>query len=306
MKDWRVALAQIAPKLGDLEANLEKHLSVVNDARTEEADLVVFPELSLTGYHLADQVPEVALAWESEPLRRLQEASTETDILVGFVEDSPGHRFFNSAAYFSRGRLVHAHRKLYLPTYGMFQEGREFAAGEVLRSFETARGPAGILICEDLWHPTSSWLLAQQGAEVVIVVGNGPTRGTRPGSGITSIEVWRELLKTNAQFQTSYLVFVNRVGCEDGMSFGGGSMVADPFGRITAELPALDEALVTVELTSETLRRARAAYPLLRDTDLELVHRELERVRQRRYALDGEDVGSAAAEATGRGAGDAT
>lgn len=288
MKDWRVALAQIAPRLGDVDANLEVHLARTRSALEDKADLVVFPELSLTGYHLADQVPEVALTRDSEPLRRLQHESREIDIVVGFVEDAPGHRFYNSAAYLSHGRVVHVHRKLYLPTYGMFQEGREFAAGEVLRTFETDRGPTGMLICEDLWHPTSAWLLSQQGAEVVIAIGNGPTRGTRPGSGITSIGVWRELLRTNAQFQTSFFVFVNRVGCEDGLSFGGGSMVADPFGRITAELPALDEALVVTSLPAEALRRARATYPLLRDTNLELVHRELERLRRRRYELPGD------------------
>ena len=288
MKDWRVALAQIAPRLGDVDANLEVHLARTRSALEDNADLVVFPELSLTGYHLADQVPEVALTRDSEPLRRLQHESREIDIVVGFVEDAPGHRFYNSAAYLSHGRVVHVHRKLYLPTYGMFQEGREFAAGEVLRTFETDRGPTGMLICEDLWHPTSAWLLSQQGAEVVIAIGNGPTRGTRPGSGITSIGVWRELLRTNAQFQTSFFVFVNRVGCEDGLSFGGGSMVADPFGRITAELPALDEALVVTSLPAEALRRARATYPLLRDTNLELVHRELERLRRRRYELPGD------------------
>jgi predicted amidohydrolase len=292
MKDWRVALAQIAPRLGDVDANLEIHLAHTRTAREDRADLVVFPELSLTGYHLADQVPEVALARDSEPLRRLQHESREIDIVVGFVEDAPGHRFYNTAAYLSGGRMVHAHRKLYLPTYGMFQEGREFAAGEVLRAFETDRGPTGLLICEDLWHPTSAWLLSQQGAEVIIAIGNGPTRGTRPGTGITSIGVWRELLRTNAQFQTSFFVFVNRVGCEDGLSFGGGSMVADPFGRITAELPALDDALVVAELPAETLRRARATYPLLRDTNLELVHRELDRLRRRRYELPGGDEGS--------------
>lgn len=288
MKDWRVALAQIAPKLGDVAANLEIHLAHTRRAVDDAADLIVFPELSLTGYHLADQVPEVALSLDSEPLRRLQHESREIDIVVGFVEDAPGHLFYNTAAYLSRGSVVHSHRKLYLPTYGMFQEGREFAAGEVLRAFETDRGPTGLLICEDLWHPTSAWLLSQQGAEVVIAIGNGPTRGTRPGSGITSIGVWRELLRTNAQFQTSFFVFVNRVGCEDGLSFGGGSIVADPFGRIAAELPALDEALVTVELPAEALRRARATYPLLRDTNLELVHRELERLRRRRYESPGE------------------
>lgn len=285
MRDSRVALAQIAPKLGDVEANLALHLDRIEAARSAGAALVVFPELSLTGYHLADQVPELALPRRSETLLRLERASSAIDIVAGFVEDGPGHRFFNAAGYFSGGRCVHVHRKLYLPTYGMFQEGREFAPGDVLRSFETPHGPAGILICEDLWHVTSSWLLAQQGAEIVLTVGNGPTRGTRPGAGITSIAVWRDLLRMQAQFHTSFYVYVNRVGCEDGLTFGGGSTVVDPFGRIVAELPALDEDLAIVDLASETLRRARAAYPLLRDSDLDLVEREIERLRRMRYDL---------------------
>ena len=136
------------------------------------------------------------------------------------------------------GRLVHVHRKLYLPTYGLFDEGRDVGAGDALRAFENGFGRAGILICEDAWHPTTAWLLAQQGAEVLFVLGNGPTRGAREGRGITSLNVWRDLLRVTAQFQTSWVVYVNRVGVEDGLSFGGGSAVVDPFGRVTAESPS--------------------------------------------------------------------
>jgi len=285
MRDVRVALAQIAPKLGDLGANLALHLEHIHDAVGQGAQVVVFPELSLTGYHLADQVPEIALPRHAPALEPLREASRRIDIAAGFVEDGPGHRFFNAVAYFSRGELLHVHRKVFLPTYGMFQEGREFARGERLRAFETPNGPAGVLICEDLWHPTSSWLLAQQGAEIVLSVGNGPTRGTRPGAGITSIAVWRDLLRMQAQFHTSFYVFVNRVGCEDGLTFGGGSMAVDPFGRVLVEAPALDEHLCSVDLAGSTLRRARSAYPLLRDADLELLHRELSRLRRIRYDM---------------------
>jgi predicted amidohydrolase len=294
MKDVRVSLAQISPKLGDLDANVGLHLDAIEAAAADSADLVVFPELSLTGYHLADQVPELAVTLDSPELRAIARAARRADVVVGFVEDHPGHRFFNAAAYFSDGRLVHVHRKVYLPTYGMFQEGREFAAGERLRTFDTAHGRIGLLICEDLWHPTSGWLLGQQGAEVVIAIGNGPTRGTRPGTGITSIEVWRDLIRTHAQFGTSFYIFVNRVGCEDGLTFGGGSMVADPFGRLLLEMPALEAGSAGVRLEAEALRRARSIYPLLRDADLELVHRELERLRLQRYDLpagDGETGG---------------
>jgi predicted amidohydrolase len=285
MNDLLVSIAQIAPKLGDIPTNLDLHLERVATALADGAQLVVFPELSLTGYHLADQVPELALEHDAAPLREIADASREIDIVVGFVEDSPGHRFFNAAGYFSAGELLFTHRKIYLPTYGMFQEGREFAAGETLRTFDTRHGRVGLLICEDLWHPTSGWLLAQQGAELVVTIGNGPTRGTRPGSGITSVGVWRDLIRSHAQFGTSYFLFANRVGCEDGLTFGGGSTVADPFGRLVLEMPALEERLGAVELTADALRRARAIYPLLRDANLELVHRELTLLRRRRYEI---------------------
>jgi predicted amidohydrolase len=286
MKNLRVALAQIAPTLGDLQRNLELHLDQIARAVRDGADVVVFPELSLTGYLLRDQVLEVATTLEAEPLRRLAAASVEADIVAGFVEESADHRFFNAVAYFSGGRLLHLHRKLYLPTYGMLDEGRDFAPGDRLRPFQSPHGRAALAICEDLWHPTTAWLLAQDGAECLFTVSSGPTRGARPDRGVTSVAVWRGLLEVTAQFQTLFVVYVNRVGCEDGLTFGGGSMVVDPLGRVVDQLPPLEEQLLVVDLDAGALRRARATYPLLRDSRVDLVHRELERIRRRRYALD--------------------
>jgi len=285
MRDVRVALAQIAPRLGDLEANLSRHLEVAAEAREDGAQIVVFPELSLTGYLIRDMVPDVAIHEEHDVFRRLADASRSIDLVVGFVEEAPGHRFHNVAGYFSGGRLTHLHRKLYLPNYGLFQEGRDFSPGEKLRRFESPHGPAGMLVCEDLWHQTCAWLLAQEGAEVLFGISNSPTRGARPGLGVTSLGVWERLLRASAHFLTSFMVYVNRVGCEDGLGFGGGSLVVDPFGRVLERLPALEEKLLTVELSAEVLRRARTAYPLLGDENLELVRRELARVQRVRYDL---------------------
>jgi predicted amidohydrolase len=281
----RVALAQMAPKLGDLDANLDAHLTLSRQARRSGAKLVVFPELSLTGYVLRDQVPDVALSPGSRRWTKLLRASREIDMLVGFVEETPAHTYHNAAAYLSRGKLVHVHRKIYLPTYGLFEEGRDLAPGELVRAFPSAAGPAGILICEDAWHPTCSWLLVQDGACVLFVLSSGPTRGAKPGRGVTSLPVWHDLLRVTAQFQTAFVVYVNRVGYEDGLNFGGGSIAIDPFGRTIASLPALDPGLAIAELSDEVLRRARIAYPLLRDENLELVHREIGRIRQERFRL---------------------
>jgi predicted amidohydrolase len=285
MQTVRVALAQIAPRLGDLESNIELHRDAIRLARREKAAVVVFPELSLTGYVLRDQVSEIALTSKAPLFRKLAKASLDVDLIVGFAEETPGHRFHNAAAYFSKGRVVHVHRKVYLPTYGMFEEGRDFAAGEIFRSFTTRHGPAGMLICEDAWHPSSAWILVQDGAQILFTLSSGPTRGAKPRRGITSLPVWHELLRTTAQMQTSFVVYVNRVGYEDGLNFGGGSIVFDPFGRTLASLPALSAGVTVAELDGEVLRRARAAYPLLRDENIELVHREVSRIRQERFQV---------------------
>jgi predicted amidohydrolase len=287
MQSVRVALAQIAPKLGDLESNLELHRDAIRLARREKAAVVVFPELSLTGYVLRDQVPELALTRKAPLFKKLVRASEELDLVVGFVEEAEGHRFHNATAYLARGRVVHVHRKVYLPTYGMFDEGRDFAAGDLFRAFPTRFARAGILICEDAWHPASAWILVQDGAEILFALSSGPTRGAKPKRGITSLPVWHDLLRTTAQFQTSFVVYVNRVGYEDGLNFGGGSIAFDPFGRALASAPALEAGVVVAELDDEVLRRARAAYPLLRDENIELVHREVARIRQERFRLPG-------------------
>ena len=285
MKPVRVALAQIAPRLGDTQANLEKHAHAVKAARSEKAGLVVFPELAMTGYLLRDQVPDVAMSESSRSFKAVLALSRSIDVITGLALEGPDHTFSNAAIYASQGRLVHVHRKVYLPTYGMFDEGRDFASGEVVRAFDAPFGRAGMLICEDAWHPTCAWLAVQDGASALFVPSSGPTRGAKPGRGITSVPVWHDLLRVTAQFQTAFVVYVNRVGYEDGLNFGGGSIAIDPFGRTIASLPALDEGMAVAELSPEVLRRARTVYPLLRDENLDLVSRELERTRRRRFAL---------------------
>jgi predicted amidohydrolase len=155
-----VVLAQLAPFLGDVPRNLERHLAVIGEARDGGAHLVVFPELSLTGYFLKDLVPDVALRPDAPELADLARAADGVDLLVGAVLETEDTRFHNAALYFSGGRLVHVHRKVYLPTYGLFDEQRYFAQGDRFRAFEAplpaAHQPrpwhAGVLICEDMWH----------------------------------------------------------------------------------------------------------------------------------------------------------
>jgi predicted amidohydrolase len=275
----RIALAQVEPVLGNLSSNVEMHLGRAREALRRGADLLVFPELSLTGYLLQDLVADLAVRLaDPRPLRPLLEMSRRIAMAVGLVEESEGHRYHNSAVYLEGGRIRHVHRKVYLPTYGMFDEGRYFAAGDRLQAFSARHGRFGMLICEDLWHASTSLVLAQDGADYLLVLSNGPTQGIDAREGLASQATWRDLARVIAQLQTCYVAWVNRVGFEDGINFGGGSLVVDPFGRILAAGKVLEDDLVTCDLPRSSLRRARTALPLLRDERLGVLSREVQRL----------------------------
>ncbi|HXH28503.1 MAG TPA: nitrilase-related carbon-nitrogen hydrolase [Candidatus Polarisedimenticolia bacterium] len=274
----RVALAQIEPLLGDVRGNIRAHLRAARRAARLGARLLVFPELSLTGYRLQDLVAEVAIRADDPVLRPLLAASRRIALVVGLVEESERHRYHNSALLLHGGRIVHVHRKLYLPDYGLFEEGRYFAAGDGLRAFTTPLGRMGILICEDLWHPSTALILAQDGADYLLVLSNSPTQGIGSTEGFLNQSTWRDLLKVTSQLQTTYVVWVNRVGFEDGVNFGGGSCVVDPSGRIAAQAALFEEDLLVCDLDRSALRRARTFFPLLRDERLPLLAVEVERL----------------------------
>jgi predicted amidohydrolase len=275
----QVALAQVAPVLGDIDANLKMHYRLVEKAVKLKADLIVFPELSLTGYLLQDLVAEVAqVPKRSAAVRTLRRLSRRIAITFGLVEESPDHRYYNTALFLHAGRVIHQHRKVYLPTYGMFDEGRDYASGETFSAFDTSMGRFGILICEDAWHPSSAYLLALDGADYLLVLSSGPGRGVGSGPELASVSSWMELGRVTAKFQSLFFLYVNRVGVEDGLHFSGGSFACNPFGRVLVKAPVLRERLQMVQLPRNDLRRARTLYPLLRDERADLVHRALSRL----------------------------
>ena len=288
----RVALAQMAPLLGKVESNLQTHLEIARKAKRAGADLVVFPELSLTGYLLQDLVPEVALRLRGSPeIRELLALSRRIGLVLGLVEESEDHRFYNSVVFLCGGKILHCHRKIYLPTYGMFDEGREFAAGDSLGAFSTPLGRFGMLICEDAWHTSSSYLLGLDGADYLLVVSSGPSRGIGAGSEPASLGDWQDLCRVTARYQTAYVIYVNRVGVEDGIHFGGGSLVVDPHGQIIRQAPALKETLLLATLSRAPLRRARTAFPLRRDERPHLLMKELARWLESQDLRDAKDQG---------------
>lgn len=274
----RIYLAQIAPALGDLARNCALHLEVVERARREHADMVIFPELSLTGYWLHDMVSEVALNPETaHVLAPLRAASRDMDIVLGLVEDGGDGRSFNTTILLRREHVAFRHRKLHLPTYTLFDEGRYFSPGSALHTFAAGGAQAGVLICEDMWHSAPAWLLAQAGCDLLLVPACGPARGPA-ADGIGSQHDWRLLGETAARFHAQFVVYVNRTGSEDGYTFAGGSFVFDPHGKLLAELPDMDDAGALVTLDLDEIKRARTVHPMLRDARPDLIQRELTRL----------------------------
>src|SRR3954452_2965535 len=177
VKPLRVALAQIAPDLGRLDDNLARHHDLLDEARGRGAGLVVFPELGLTGYILQDLASDVAMRLDDARLARLAAETRDLSAIVSFVEESADHRLFIAAALIEDGEIRHVHRKLFLPTYGLFDERRFFAAGDVLRAVPSRLGVGvGIAVCEDFWHMAVPQLLALDGAQILINVSSSPGR----------------------------------------------------------------------------------------------------------------------------------
>jgi N-carbamoylputrescine amidase len=278
----RIAIAQVAPKLARVDENLPLHLELIDRARQERADLLVFPELSLTGYHLRDLVPEVAQPRESPILSELGQAANQLVLVAGFVEESPEHCFYNAAGLFWGGQLRAVHRKVYLPTYGLFDEQRYFAAGDRILAFETPLGRLGILICEDVWHLSSAVLLQALKVDYVVMVSNSPGRGVR-GGRFDSEQVWRLLVRCYALCLGAAVVFANRAGCEEGITFWGGSEVVGPEGETLGSAEKIDEDFLVVEFDPKTIRTARIRTPLGRDEKLWLTHLELTRIVEGLY-----------------------
>ena len=275
-----IALAQINTHLGDVTANLEKHLELIRQAHAEKAELIVFPELSLTGYCLQDLVPSVVhRASEEDPVfRPLLEASQKIDIVVGFVDEDDRHRFFIAEAYLSGGKVVNIHHKAYLPTYGLFDEGRFFAWGDEVRAFDTRFGRVGILICEDFWHASPPYLLWLDGADLFLFTSASPGRGLGRQPALESARWVEDINRAYASLFTSFVVHSNRVGFEDGLNFWGGSTIYDPNGELVSRCPYHEETLLVSEIDLNQLHRTRARLPLLRDERTALTMRELDRI----------------------------
>ena len=286
--EYRVALVQLAPRLGDVDANLGLIADAVRRAGGEGATLVVFPELALSGYLLQDLVPEVALRADDPRLLGIGDEAPGTLVAAGFVEETDEHRYCNSVALVRDGAMVGLHRKVYLPTYGLFDEGRFTRTGDRIRAHDAGPpiGRIGLSVCEDLWHASVPTIQALDGAALLVNVAAGPSRAPGSTAGLAAIAGWHKMQDTYALLGTVPLAFCNRVGNEEGLTFWGGSRLLAADGSVVVEAPLWEEALVVGTLDTDDLRMQRYGMPLLADERLELVRREIDRIIAERAGLE--------------------
>lgn len=277
----KIALAQIAPKLGDVEANIDAHLEIMEKARKEKTELVCFPELGITGYTLKDLVEEVALDPASDPrFRKIVAATKGLSAVVGFVEESPADRglFYNAAAFLADGKIVHVHRKVFLPTGGIFEEAKFFAQGRDFRTFRAPFGRVGLLVCRDFLQFGSSYVHYAAGADLILCISAAPGRGVSGGQAFETSRMWELMGEAVSFFSTAFVIYTNRVGSEDGVTFAGGSFVYGPGGRLVARGSAIDPGLIVCRIDLADVREGRRKWLWKRDEKPEAIWRSLERI----------------------------
>lgn len=275
----KISLAQISPSLGNLEKNLKVHEDYIKKARQEKADLIVFPELSLTGYTLKDLVEQTAIDPNTHPVfQRLKELSQNISIIVGFAEEKDRGLYYNSSAYMFKGEIIHIHRKVFLPTYGMFEEEKFFCEGKNFKVFSTPFGNCGMMICYDFLHYGACYLLMAGKADVIFVISAAPGRGAAGGDQFESSHMWELMGEAISRFSTAFVIYCNRVGFEDGKTFAGGSFIYSPSGKLIVKSAYIDEDFVTADLRMEDLRDARKVLHYRRDTKPEIILEALKRI----------------------------
>lgn len=275
----KVALAQFSPHLGDVKKNFNLHLQYIEKAKKKNVDLLVFPELSLTGYSLKDFVEEVAITPGKNPLfKKLKTLSRHLSLVLGFVEEKEKGVFYNSAAFLSEGKILHIHRKVFLPTFGMFEEARFFAQGKNLNTFSTPFGNAGMMICRDFLSYGASYLLFAGGTEIIIIISAAPGRGVSGEERYETSYMWEVMGEVISRFSTTFLIYCNRVGFEDGKHFAGGSFIFNPAGQLIAKASYVDKDFLIQNIDLKEIRETRKKWTYKRDDKPEVILEALKRI----------------------------
>lgn len=277
-----LAVAQLDARPGQRAANAERVLEAVEQARS---DVLLTPELALTGYDVRDAAISLAVPLAlDQPLGEPYDALGRAPgtVVAGLIERGGDEVPYNSAVVLERGTLRHVHRKVYLPTYGMFDEARWFGRGQRLQPVALEHGwRAGVLICEDFWHPGLTYVLAAAGIDVLLVLAAGPGRGAWDAGergDFASADAWERIARTTAQLYGIYVALANRCGVEGGVTFAGGSLIVDPSGDVLDRAGTHEPQTLRAPLDPAVLARARRPAYHGRDDDPRLVVRELQRL----------------------------
>ena len=271
-----VSAAQFANAIGDLDANLDAHHRWVAEARAAGADLLVFPELSMVGHYGAEHLLDVTMKRNDPRLLELSRAAGDTILIVGFIEEGPAAQFYNAAGVFHRGRLVYIHRKINLPSYGRLIETKYYAQGRFVDTHAIGGDwRLGLLICADLWNPALTHMAFLHGATLLAAPISSGVEAV--GEAFDNPSGWTATMHFYSMMYGAPSVMVNRVGTEHDLTFWGGSRILDPFGHPLA-IAGQDEEMITAEIDYGEVRRARALLPTVRDSNIGLVEREMNRL----------------------------
>jgi predicted amidohydrolase len=300
----KVAVYQTSPVLLDLKTNLEDVIGKIHQGREKGAQLIVFPELALTGYFVGHRYHKMALKMDSREIKRLASATKGTAAVVGFVEESRSLNFYNSALVAVDGEILFAYRKLNLPNYGVFEERKYFSHGKQIPVFRLNDFTIAVFICNDLWHPSLPYLGVCQKADVFVTIFSS-SEGSM-GSEFSNIESWGVINTFYSRVFGIYNICANRVGEEEweekrsvlavetsrlisgddtdqlpqeqSFNFWGGSEIINPFGQQIAKAALHKEDEIFAEISKDLLRRKRILLPYLRDDDPYFTYRELHRI----------------------------
>lgn len=275
----KVAAAQIDAVAGDLDSAFAKHLDMIEQARSAGVGVLLFPELSLTGYSIGSEGLAYAMRSDDPRILKLARASGDMVSVVGLIEEGFAAQFYNSVAALRNGEVIYVHRKLNLATYGVLEEGKHFAPGRYVETFDIG-GPwrIGMLICSDLWNPALVNLVALHGATLLLAPISSAMEVV--GGEFDNPRGWDTCLNFYSMIYGFPVVMSNRVGMEGDLSFWGGSRIVDPFGKIVSGTSGSRESLISADIDYESLRQARFHLPTVRDSNLGLVLRESERLYQ--------------------------
>lgn len=298
----KVGVYQTDPVLLDVKANLEEIIEKIESAKQAGVDLIVFPELSLTGYFVRERYHEVALRMDAPEIGRIARATKGTAAVVGFIEESQAMNFYNSALVAVDGEILFAYRKLNLPNYGVFEERKIFSVGKHVRVFKLKGLTIAPFICNDLWHPSLPYLGITQKADIFVSIFNS-SRGSM-GSEFSNIESWNIINRFYSRVFGVYNLCANRVGCEvfenlrsaqetpsdlsptvvddSPFRFWGGSEIINPFGRAIITAALYDPDAIFADISREIIRKKRIVLPYLRNDDPHFTHRELGRILYRK------------------------